>query len=192
MAIPVKTEKEVELVEKTPEMENVEHEIHEIDTETKPQLEMISEEHFQMICNPAGHAFKAALDAFEKDQNTETLEQIYSILLINGADCNSQVHSQLPRLIPYLANNEFYDTIALMLSDIAHLNEAIVNILLELDVFAKLDYKKSISFSLILSICDSNKKAWNIFKKAHFKPEFKDIQSIQILINNNKSENKLI
>lgn len=183
MLVPVKSEKD-ELKKKKSQIESDEH---EIDTRANPQMEMMSDEHFQKICNPAGYAFKEALDAFEKEQNEKILEQITMILLLDDAQYNSQVHAHLPRLISYLSQDEFHDKIVLILSDIAHLNEKVVNILLELDIFEKIDYTKRISFSLILSICDSNKVAFDIFMKTYFKPEFKEIQSIKILLNNNES-----
>lgn len=147
-------------------------------------VKMIPDEDFDKIFNHEAYAFKTVFEEFIKEPKVELIDKLHIILLSGGTHFQVKVQTTTCEILPYLENGEFYDKICLMLSDISHFNPKIVDSLLKSDIFSKLDYSKNISFPLVLSICDDNKTAWNIFKEKYLKPEFHENQYIKMLLNN--------
>lgn len=123
--------------------------------------------HLDMICNPAYHAFKAGLKAFHESPSNEIIGQLHTILLLDGSQQHAQIQRLVPELYPYITRAELYDRLALLFSDISHLNGAICDTMLEFGIFDKLDFDREISFSLVLNLCDANTAAWAMFSKSH-------------------------
>ncbi|ELA41153.1 uncharacterized protein VICG_01852 [Vittaforma corneae ATCC 50505] len=158
----------------------------EIDTEASLN------EDFDEACNSEAHAFKSTLEEFIKEPRVELIDRLHLILLDSNMQFQAAIQKMTCKILPYLEKSEFYDKICLMLSDISHYNPGAASLLLEFDIFSKLDYSKSISFSLILSICDDNSTAWSTFRENHLKPEFNKNQYIKMLLDNNQTHNKHI
>lgn len=138
----------------------------------------------EMICDTAMLAFEVLIEDFIKNQNIETIDQMHMILLTVETYQQSKFKNLIIKLLPFLKNKEFYTRICMILCDVTHFNTEIIDSLLKEEIFSKLDFSNKISFSLILSICDSNeKKAWEIFEKEYLRPEFRKNEVIQILLN---------
>lgn len=147
---------------------------------SKTTEETISDSHLDMICNPAYRAFKEAVAALHKNPSLQIIEDIHTILLIDGSQQHTRILKLLPEIFPYIEKTEFYDAVALILCDCSHLNRQVCDDLIKFDIFDKLDYFKPISYNLVLSICDSNRDAWEVFRP-HLKGKETN-PKIQILI----------
>lgn len=161
-------------------------EIHEISHLNTSGLEMISEEHFKMLCNPAAQAFQAALDDLlnesEIQKKREILSQMHTILLIDGAQYNPNIQENISKIFPCIENEELYQDVCLLLSDITHLNRPIQESLISFGIFEKLDFTKNISFSVVLSLCDDNEANWKKFKEGFLTKEMEDNVILKILL----------
>lgn len=124
---------------------------------------MISETEFEKIANSSYIAFSECLDMLDKNHDVDIVEKIHTVLLSNDSQNSSRVLSLLPRLLQFLSHKDLYDAIVLVLCDISHLNAKSSKVLLDNQIFDRLDLTKNVSFSFIFSICDENKEAWSIF-----------------------------
>lgn len=149
--------------------------------EEAPEKEMITKEHFEMLCNPSAHAFKQALNAFISLPSSDAIDQMHMPLLLPNASTNPQIIGMINGVLPFLDCPEFHDKLCIMLSDFSHFNQPAVKQLLLGDIFVKLDYSRSVSFSLVFNICDGNKEAWEIFSEQHMRPEFRENEYIKRL-----------
>lgn len=150
-----------------------------------PKLDVISQEHMDMICNPAYHAFKAGLEDFHKNPSNEIIDQLHTIMLIDNSQNHTQIQKLFPELYPYISREELYNKLCLLFADIAHLNIPICNSMMDFKMFDKLDYSNELTYNLVLSICDCNPEAWGIFKENHLNDENSKNSKIQLLINQN-------
>jgi len=137
------------------------------------RLEMSYEE-MDLVCNPAYHAFKAGLEEFKKSNSVETLHDLHTILLIDHSQHHRQIQGLLPDLYQYFSVPEHYDVLCLIFSDISHLNDAVSESLVSYGIFGKLDYTKEISFSLVVSLCDSNPRNLDAFKDMDLERKIKE------------------
>lgn len=154
----------------------------EEDEKKEPTIDGIDPEHIKMICNPAYYAFKDALKVFHETPSNEIIEEMHTILLMDGSQGNSQILRMLPELFPYFSQPEFYEKLCLLFSDVSHLNKPISDSLLKFEIFSKLDYEKDITFSLVLSICDCNEGAWQIFKTGYLTESIQSHPKIRMLV----------
>ncbi|KAI5168340.1 hypothetical protein PAEPH01_0053 [Pancytospora epiphaga] len=139
--------------------------------------------HFDMICNPAYHAFKDGLAAFHENPSNEIIDQLHLILLLDNSQQHTQIQLLIPQLYPYITREDLYDKLILVFSDIAHLNKAICTSMLSFGIFDKLDFSKEVSFGLVLNICDANVEAWAVFCDKHMgNGEIASHPKIQLLV----------
>lgn len=149
--------------------------------EEDKNIEMMDASHFDMICNPAYHAFKDALVALHLNPSIQIIEDIHLILLIDNSLQQTRILKIFPEIFKYIEIPEFYESMILLLCDASHLNQQVCDDLLDFGIFEKLNYSNTISFSLILNICDSNKKAWDVFKNSYLNG-FENNPKIKMLI----------
>lgn len=116
-----------------------------------------------MICNPAYYAFKSGLEAFHKNPSNEVIDDLHTILLLDGSQRHTQILKLIPQLYPYIGRKGLYDKLCLLFSDVAHLNQTIQNSLMDFEIFKQLDYNNEITYCLVVSICDCNTQAWTVF-----------------------------
>ena len=163
-------------------------EVHEIDTSVVPTLEKMSEHSFNAICNPSVYAFREGLVELERLQNSgesveqqlAVVDQIHMVLLMGNEQLNLKIIEMVPELCEFLKNSALYDRICTVLSDISHMNQNVIASLLSFKIFEKLDLSRKSSFSLVFSICDQNKSAWDAFVPL-LRPEFKANAYINML-----------
>lgn len=155
------------------------------DTEEEKKYEEMPLKHFDMICNPAYHAFKAGLEAFHQAPSVGIIDELHTILLIDNSQKHKQIQCLLTELYPYILRPELYEALLLLFSDVAHLNFDICDTMLEFDIFGKLDYSKANSFTLVLNICDGNRKAWDVFASTYLTEEMKSDSKVKLLIGQN-------
>lgn len=166
-------------------------EIHEISHTNTSGLEMISEEHFKMLCNPSAQAFQAALEDFlcetKIQKKKEIIGQMHTILLIDGAQYNQKIQENIVKIFPCIENPELYQDICILLSDVSHFNTPIQKSLISFGIFDKLDFSKNISFSVVLSLCDDDEANWKIFKDRFLTEEMKNNSILKILLEKYKN-----
>lgn len=150
--------------------------------EETPRQEIMDPKHFDMICNPAYHAFKSGLEAFHKNPSNEILDELHTILLLDGSQRHVQIQKLIPELYPYIARQELYDKLCLLFCDISHLNMDICDSMMAFRIFDKLDYENEISLALVLNMCDCNPTSWDVFSKHHLNDRMSSHQKIQLLI----------
>jgi hypothetical protein len=115
------------------------------------------------------------------EEISQIIDQIHMLLLMGNEQFNSKIIEILPSFYSFLNYKNFYLKICLILSDISHLNEKVVDSLLNYQIFEKLDFTEKVSFSLIFSICDQNRLAWQSFKEC-LVPEYRENEYIKILL----------
>lgn len=159
--------------------------IHREEDKEKIKFDEIDPKHIDIFVNPALHAFKTTLGKFKESPSKSLLDEIHLILLMDGAQDNYQILELLPSLYPYIKEPEFYHTLCVIFSDISHLNKPIQNSLLNFNIFDYLDFNKDISFNLILSICDCNREATELFKTKYMSEKTADHPIIKKLLKSN-------
>lgn len=150
--------------------------------EEAPKQEIMDPAHFDMICNPAYHAFKAGLEAFHKSPSNEILDDLHTILLMDNSQRHAQIQRLIPELYPYISRPELYSKLCLLFCDISHLNREICDSMMAFQMFDKLNYDSEASLSLVLSICDCNPAAWAIFAGRKVDSRILAHQKIQLLV----------
>ncbi|KAI5150660.1 hypothetical protein ENBRE01_1628 [Enteropsectra breve] len=156
-----------------------------IDEEGRLNIDL-SQECMNLICNPAFAALRRTLDELKANPCGELVDEVHLIMLVDNSQKNVLILDILPEIYPYIAYPALYDKICLLLADVAHLNSTVISSLLAFDIFSYLDYSKNITFGLILSICDNNKEAWDLFRAQHYKEEYGSNDKIQMLENQYK------
>ncbi|KAI4290783.1 hypothetical protein PAPHI01_0057 [Pancytospora philotis] len=127
----------------------------------------IKPSHMDMICNPAYHAFMAALEDFHARQTNDIIDSMHLILLIDNSTQHSKIQKLIPQLYPYIERPELYRKLVLLFGDIAHLNKPISDSMLEFNIFEHLDYEDEMAYGLVLGICEGNPDAWVLFREKH-------------------------
>lgn len=155
--------------------------------ESPTDTEKIPDRDFDVMCNPAVHALKQALEEFAREPTSDLIEQMHMILLMDGAQYQTKVQNMLKEVFPLLERGEFYEKVCLLLSDVSHCNPRVVDSLLSFDMFSKLDYSKDISFSLVFNMCDGNVEAWRTFRERHLKPGFEENKYVKMLMEGESS-----
>ena len=106
----------------------------EKETEESKNLENMSLEHFNIICNPAFYALKKALESLKESPSIEIIKDIHDIMLIDNSQKHSGIQKIIPEIYPYIFNEEFYDAVCLLICDISHLNQEITDSLLDFQI----------------------------------------------------------
>lgn len=126
----------------------------------------MTEEDFDKITNPKYYAFRNAIESLKSDLNKETITLLHNLLLGDISLQNRLLRESkdsfisILNLLPTILNRD----ISILFSDIVHLNPEMSKVLVNNDIFTKLDYNAGYSYCLIFNICDSNLDSWNKFK----------------------------
>lgn len=156
----------------------------EDDSEPKEDgnMQPMDPKHFDMVCNPAFYAFKAAIADFHKNPSNDMIERLHEILLLDNSQQHERIQKLIAELYPYIDRPELADKLLFLFCDISHLNAPITDSLLKFGIFDHIDYSNSMARNLILSMCDGNPEAWSVFQQKYLTDELAEDSKIKILI----------
>ena len=154
---------------------------HSSESHVPPPEERLTMQQVDSICNPAYYALIRALKDFHESPSVEIVEAIHEIMLVDGSQTNKHMLDLLPQTYAYLDRPELYSRLCVLLSDVSHHNQYIVDSLLKFGIFGKLDYREDSTYHLVFAICSTDKKAWEAFREDYLRDDMCGNPRIQTL-----------